>query len=387
MKPLYQQLHAGSGPDGAAQFVYASHPSRVIFGAGTIGRLPEEVKRLGLSRVLVVSTPGQQHGAQKVAAAMPGRIGFIFSGATMHTPVDVTEQAMEIVRAERIDGLVAVGGGSTTGLAKAIAYRTDLPQIIGPTTYAGSEMTPILGETENGIKVTVSDPKILPEVVIYDVDLTMTLSVAISVSSGMNAIAHAVEALYSKDRNPIISMFAEYAIAALARSLPAIFNNPSDVSARTEALYGAWLCGICLGSVGMALHHKLCHALGGAFNLPHAEMHTAVLPHVVAYNETAAPEAMQAIARALGTDPVDGLFELAQGLNATMALRDFGMPEQEIDPIAELALKNAYPNPRALERDAIRELLAAAWAGKRPERASKRKDDGSGANSGNSRGS
>ena len=188
------------------------------------------------------------------------------------------------------------------GLGKAIALRTDLPQIVLPTTYAGSEMTPILGETKDGVKTTQRTPKVLPEVVIYDVDLTLGLPPAIAATSGMNAMAHAVEALYAKDRNPVISLMAEEGIRSLARALPGIAEDPQDREARSDALYGAWLCGTCLGAVGMALHHKLCHVLGGAFDLPHAETHTIVLPHAVAYNASAAPDAMDRVARALGAE-------------------------------------------------------------------------------------
>src|SRR6266705_2999338 len=217
----------------------------------------------------------------------------------MHTPVDVTKHALLRVRELDANGVVAIGGGSTTGLGKAIAWRTGLPQVVVPTSYAGSEMTPILGETQDGLKTTQSSPKVLPETVIYDVDLTMTMPPSLSATSGLNAIAHAVEALYARDRNPIISLMAQEGIKNLARALPKIKDNADDIEARTEALYGAWLCGSCLGAVGMALHHKLCHTLGGTFNLPHAETHTVVLPHATAYNAEAAPEAMVRIARAL----------------------------------------------------------------------------------------
>ena len=189
---------------------------------------------------------------------------------------------------------MALGGGSTIGLAKAIALRTDLPQIAIPTTYAGSEMTPILGETKDGRKTTQKSMKVLPEVVIYDVDLTMTLPAGLSGTSGINAIAHAVEALYAEDANPIISVLAEQSIAALGRALPQIAADPSDREARSDAQYGAFLAGACLGSVGMALHHKLCHTLGGTFDLPHSETHTIVLPHALAYNAPAVPKAVDA---------------------------------------------------------------------------------------------
>ena len=348
-------------------FIYSANPGRVIFGSGTLSRLPDEIARLGLDRVLVLSTPQQEAEARRLADTIGARAAGIFAGATMHTPVEVTDSAMALVRDRQVDGVVAIGGGSTIGLGKAIALRTDLPQIVVPTTYAGSEMTPILGETRDGVKATQSSPKILPEVVIYDVDLTLSLPVSLSVTSGINAIAHAVEALYAREGNPVISMMAEEGTRALARSLPGIRRDPGDTDARSEALYGAWLCGICLGSVGMALHHKLCHTLGGSFDLPHAETHTAVLPHAVRYNAPDAPEAMKRVARAIGaSDAATGLHDLASSLGATMALRDLGMPHDGIARAADQALKNPYWNPRALDRDGLERLIASAWEGVRP---------------------
>jgi maleylacetate reductase len=274
---------------------------------------------------------------------------------------------METVWDVQADCIVSLGGGSTTGLGKAIALRTDLPQIVLPTSYAGSEMTPVVGQTSGGIKTTQSSPKILPEIVIYDVDLTMTMPTKLSATSGINAIAHAVEALYARDRNPVISLMAQESIRTLAHALPKICAQPDDRAARTDALYGAWLSGICLGAVGMALHHKLCHTLGGSFNLPHAETHTVILPHALAYNAPAAPEAMTRIAGALGVpDAAPGLHDLARKLAAPTSLREIGMPESGIDQAADLAVKNPYWNPRTIEREAIRELIARAWRGDAP---------------------
>jgi maleylacetate reductase len=279
----------------------------------------------------------------------------------------VTERAMGVIEAKDIDGLIALGGGSAIGLAKALSLRSGLPQLVLPTTYAGSEMTPILGETRDDIKTTQRRRDIVPDTVIYDVDLTMSLPAAISATSGLNAMAHAVEALYAPEANPIISLMAEEAITALGRALPRIVATPSDRDARGDALLGAWLCGTCLGAVSMSLHHKLCHVLGGSFDLPHAETHAIVLPHVVAYNAEAAPEAMRRIARALGApDATLGLFSLQRRLNVPLALADIGMPEDGIDLAAELATRNAYANPRSLDLAALRELLARAWRGEAP---------------------
>ncbi|MCA1770964.1 MAG: iron-containing alcohol dehydrogenase, partial [Halomonas sp.] len=200
-----------------------------------------------------------------------------------------------------------------------------------------------------------------------DVDLTLSLPAGMSGTSGINAIAHAVEALYARDRNPVISLMAEEGIAALARSLPVIAADPGDVKARSDALYGAWLCGSCLGAVGMSLHHKLCHTLGGSFDLPHAETHTIVLPHAVAYNAPAAPEAMMRIARALGCDdPAAGLFDLARAVGAPTALEEIGLRQEDVERAVEIATRNPYWNPREVEAKGIHRLLSHALVGHRP---------------------
>lgn len=348
-------------------FTFENLPCRVVFGSGTLGAAKAEVERLGGKHALVLTTPGQEAQGLALRAALGPLYSGIFPGARMHTPVEVTEQALAAMEACGADCVISLGGGSTTGLGKALALRTGVNQLCIPTTYAGSEMTPILGETKNGLKTTVRDTAVLPETVIYDVDLTLSLPVGLAATSGINAIAHAVEALYARDRNPIISLMAEDGIRALAHALPAIKRKPDDRNARTEALYGAWLCGMCLGTVGMALHHKLCHTLGGTFDLPHAETHTIVIPHALAYNAPAVPDAMTRISRALHTgDAARGLYDLARRLDVKLALRDIGMPEAGIDKAADLAMSNAYWNPRAVERDAIRDLIAQAWSGAPP---------------------
>lgn len=348
-------------------FNYVAHPARVIFGAGRVSEAAEVARSIGISRALVLSTPEQRGLAQRVSAALGALSAGVHAGAVMHTPVEVTEAALRVYAELGADGVVSMGGGSTTGLGKAIALRTDAPQLVIPTTYAGSEMTPIIGETQGGAKKTQTTAKVLPEAVIYDVELTLSLPPRLSAASGMNAIAHAVEALYARDGNPVVSLMAEEGIRALCQSLPVIAKAPGDVPARTEAQYGAWLCGMCLGAVGMALHHKLCHVLGGTFDLPHAETHAIVLPHAVAYNSSAAPTAMQRIARALGAaDAAEGLYSLAQSLEIPLALKDIGMPADGIGRAATLALQNPYWNPRPLEPGAIQELIRRAYEGERP---------------------
>lgn len=348
-------------------FEFLANPSRVIFGTGTIERVAHEVGRLGGERVLVLTTPQQADQGETVGNLLGDANAGMFANATMHTPMSVTEEALRTVDSLNVDCLLAIGGGSTTGLSKAIALRTDLPQVVVPTTYAGSEMTTILGETQDGRKKTIRDPKVLPETVIYDVDLTLGLPGALSVTSGINAMAHAVEALYAQNGNPVLSMFAEEGVRQLARSLPIISQSPKDRTARRDALYGAWLCALCLGTSGVALHHKLCHVLGGSFDLPHAETHTIVLPHAVAYNAPAVPDAMNALKRALNTDqPAGTLYDLAEKLKAPTALSDLGLEESAVDSVVHILFETEFWNPRSLDQQEIRSLVSNARLGIRP---------------------
>ncbi|QBQ99842.1 maleylacetate reductase [Paraburkholderia pallida] len=345
-------------------FVYQMLPARVVFGHGTSATLPAEAERLGLRRLLVLSTPEQVALAQRIQQLLGDRAPSTFNTATMHTPVEVTKRALEVVEAERIDGVVAVGGGSTIGLGKAIALRTDLPQIVLPTTYAGSEMTPILGETDDGRKTTQRSPKIQPEVVIYDVDLTLSLPLMMSALSAFNALAHAVEALYAPDSNPIVAMMAEEGVRAIVDALPKVLKEPDDPRARATLLYGAWLCACCLGVTTMGLHHKLCHTLGGMFDLPHAQTHAIVLPYALAYNAPMVPEAMSRLCRAMRSDDAIGaLLRLERDCRIPLALRDIGMPREGIARAVKQALSNPYGNPRPVESVALAELLEHAWAG------------------------
>jgi len=349
-------------------FVYNGQPSRVIFGQGSLQQLEAEIERLGAKRALVLCTPEQRPQAELIAQLLGGRAADIFDKAVMHVPIETAREAREVARRLGADCAVAIGGGSTTGLGKAIAMDSGLPILAIPTTYAGSEMTPVFGLTENGLKRTGKDPRVLPKTVIYDPELTVSLPVEMSITSGMNAIAHAAEGLYAQDGNPVMSLMAEEGIRALAAGLKSIHRDPADLAARGDCLYGAWLCGTVLGNVGMALHHKLCHTLGGSFNLPHAQTHTIVLPHAIAYNQSAAP-ALSRISRALGVDssPAQALFDLSSSLGAPTRLKDLGLTEADLDRATDIALSNPYWNPRAIEARAIRQLLQDAYDGVRPQ--------------------
>ena len=371
-------------------FEYNSSPARVIFGTGTLSHLSEEVSRLALQAPLVLSTPRQADQAFKLKEHLNGKAAGVFTKATMHTPIHITEEALRYAKDQKADSVISIGGGSTIGLGKAISIRTGFQHICIPTTYAGSEMTPILGETQDGQKTTRSDSKILPGTVIYDVELTMSLPAGISATSGVNAIAHAgqpypsrqrsnfriaalpyietqiVEALYAKNANPVISLLALEGVKVLSSSLPIITESFHDETARQSALYGAWLCATCLGAVGMSLHHKLCHTLGGSFNMPHAETHTIILPHALAYNAPKIPDVMQKLAAVLpgsGGEAIKGLNVLLGKIKVSRSLKDYGFQENDIDEAAEIAVSKPYWNPRLVEKVLIRELLRRAWAG------------------------
>lgn len=340
---------------------------RVVFGAGTRTKIAAELRRLNLSKALILATPQQGDTALEIAEHLGELAAGVFCKAAMHTPVDVTEAAMTHVSETGADCVVAIGGGSTTGLGKAIAYRTDLPQIVIPTTYAGSECTPILGQTEKGVKTTLSDPKVLPEVILYDSELVRTLPVPMAVTSALNAMAHAAEALYAPDRTPETTAMAIDGLKAFIDGLSQVLADPSDLAAREATQRGAWACGTVLGQVGMALHHKLCHTLGGSFDLPHAETHAIILPHAIAYNAGAAARDLQPICDLLGGENAGtALHAFAKSMNAPIALRDLGLGEADLDRAADLATTKPYPNPQPVTRDDIRALLQAAWAGDTP---------------------
>ena len=348
-------------------FTYSANAARVIFGYGSLPRVGEELARLGCRRVLVLSTHGHRRHAERVAEMLGTMACAVFDRAVMHVPIETARAAIAGARTTDADGIVAIGGGSTTGLAKAIALELALPIVAIPTTYAGSEGTPIYGLTEGGVKRTGRDLKVLPRTIVYDPELTVDLPIGLSVASAMNAIAHAAECLYAQDRNPVTDLLAEAGIRAIASAIPKIAADAHNRDARSDCLYGAWLCGTVLGTVGMALHHKLCHTLGGSFGLPHAETHACVLPHALAYNASSAPAAMACFARAIGrSSAASGLYDVANECGATLALRDIGLREDQIERAVDLAIASPYPNPRALERDALRRLITNAWAGERP---------------------
>ncbi|HET6439223.1 MAG TPA: maleylacetate reductase [Anaeromyxobacter sp.] len=348
-------------------FVHEALPGRVVFGEGSVACLPEELDRLGVRRALVLSTPGRRVLAAELAARLGARVVGIFDGAMVHVPAEVAERARRAAAEARADGCLAIGGGSTIGLGKAIALDPGLPLAAIPTTFSGSEATPIYGVTEGGIKRTGRHVRVLPRLIIYDPVVARSLPATVAGPSGLNAIAHCVEALYARDGSPVVSLLAEEGIRVLAAALPRLVADQDGLEAMGDALYGAWLAGACLGAAGMALHHKLCHTLGGSFGLPHAETHAVLLPHVAAYNAPATPETMARVARALGAaDAAGALFDLGRALGVPASLAEIGMPAAALERASRLATESPYWNPRPVDREAVLALLADAHAGRRP---------------------
>jgi len=349
------------------RFVHRTRPLRVTFGAGATGELPDELEALGLHRVLVVTTPRGEGEVGPLLERLGGRVVGVFAQARLHVPVEVAEAAREQAVRLGADGLLAVGGGSPVGVAKVVALRTGLPIVALPTTYSGSEMTSVWGLTEGGRKRTGRDERVAPRGVVYDPEWTLGLPGRTSAESGMNAVAHAVEALYAHDGSPLSGLLAEEGIRLLGRALPEVVRDPLALEPRTAALLGAHLAGWALELTSMGLHHKLCHVLGGMFGLSHARVHAVLLPHVAAFQEPAAPAALARVARALGEEHAGlGLHALNRELGITGTLRDLGLEPGDLEQVARAAGADAYPSPRRPTEDGVLELLRRAWEGAEP---------------------
>jgi maleylacetate reductase len=342
-------------------FTSETERGRVVFGAGMRDELPAALDALGLVRPLVLSTPGRSTTLAEIALVLERRAAGVCDVAALHVPADRVRAAVAAVDRLRPDALLAVGGGSAIGLAKATAMDRPLPIVAVPTTYSGSEMTSIWGVTGGDEKRTGRATAVAPCLVVYDPDLTIDLPVAVSASSGMNAVAHAVEALYAVGAPMDAVAAAMDALRSLAAALPRIVETPRDLAARTRALYGAHRAGVALELASMGLHHKICHVLGGSFGLPHADTHAVVLPHVVRFNAPAAPEAMGRIAEALGAeDAVLGVTALGRSLGLTRTLRDLGLRAEDLARAAARVAAASYPNPRPATAADVEAILRAA---------------------------
>ena len=348
-------------------FAYDALPGRVVFGAGSRASLADELDALGARRVLVVASAAEDHVTADVTARLGDRVVGRFRDVVQHVPVAGADAARAAATAAGADTVLTIGGGSATGFGKAIALEQDVRLAAVPTTYAGSEMTPIWGLTCGDEKRTGVDLRVKPALVVYDPELTLTLPPDIAGPSGMNALAHCVEALYGPGANPVVSLMALEGIRALHRSLPVVCAAPTELEARTGALYGAYLAATALASAGTGLHHKTCHVLGGLFGLDHAGMNAVVLGHALAYNAPAIPGLLADIEAALGTDDAPGaLHDLAADVGAPVGLAALGMPEDGLDDAARRVVAEAAGNVRPPEPEGIRRMLDDAYHGRRP---------------------
>ncbi|MFD4599788.1 maleylacetate reductase [Streptomyces sp. NPDC058464] len=348
-------------------FVHELLPQRVRFATGdAAGGVKAEVELLGAQRVMVIAAHAGE-AVDQIASGLPTALRF--DEVVMHVPVEVAERARAAALAHQADAVVSVGGGSATGLAKAVALTTGLPTVAVPTTYAGSEATAVWGLTEAGRKTTGVDPRVLPRAIVYDATLLRTLSAAMSVSSGLNALAHCVDSLWAPRADPINAVYATEGARALNEGLPRVARDPGDLAGIENALYGAYLAATAFASAGSGLHHKICHVLGGKYNLPHAQTHATVLPYVLALNAPSAPQAEARLANAFGTaTALEGLQHLRQTLGAPRALRDYGMQWSDIPAAVEEITAVVPPsNPEPVTAVDIAALLYAAWAGRRPD--------------------
>jgi len=347
-------------------FDFFCHSPTVMFGAGRVTDLASRLDQLGKSRALLITTAGGARRYREVAEVLASRLRASFDGAVPHCPIEVANAALDAFRRQGCDVVVTVGGGSTIGLGKYIAFETGAPHITLPTTLSGSEMTPLFGVLVDGEKRTRREPGALANTVIVDPMLAQSLPIRETATTGMNALAHCIEALYVPKSNPLTSQIALTGIEMLYRALKKLVDEPADLEARTQAAYGATIGGLMVNSVGIGMHHRICHVLGGRFQVPHGESNCVVLPHVLAYNAAAIPEACAMMESVMGAHPAVALQRLVRDLGAPVSLRELGVPADSIAAIADESFPHIDHNPLPVDDAAVLRLLEAAWAGQEP---------------------
>lgn len=341
---------------------------RVIFASGALLQVADEIALLNKKRVLLISDESAAKHAVRLQTELGSLVIQSVSHVVMHVPDEFSSPIAETARREKIDLVLTIGGGSATGLGKIIALECAIDLMAIPTTYAGSEMTSIWGRTNNNQKSTGRNPAVLPKTTIYDPELTLSLPYSISVNSGMNAIAHAVEALYAPEVTPEIKRAALEGITIFTSGLRGIRENINNLSSRTDLLRGSMLCGFSLNNATMGIHHKICHTLGGIFDLPHAPMHSAVLPWAVQYNQGFASTQLNEVAEVLSArSAAQGLWDLAKEVGAQTSLKEIGYPIERTEEVADVISSAKYVNPRPFDKDGIMELLSNANTGSRPD--------------------
>lgn len=351
-------------------FTHLAMPGRVVHGAGRVAELADEVAALGAERVMFCCTKSRVPAVKQLAATLGDRVAGICDAAKIFVPLTAVEPGREMAADLGADCLVSYGGGTAVGLAKAIALEQGQPIVSIVTTYSGSETTALQGIIgHDGVRVNYRDMRMLPRTLIYDPELMVDVPLDVSVASGFNSISHAVSSYLGKDANPVADMYSENGIRTMSAALVKLAENPRDIDARSDAMQGAWLCGMTIMSSGTTIHHKIAHVLGGGFDLPHGPTHAVVLPHSTSYNRDQAPDAMAGIGRAFGVAPEDApnaLFDLLGKSGAVESLRGLGLPESALDEAADRIMIDRYFNLRDYDRDAIRALLQDAWEGRPP---------------------
>lgn len=376
-------------------FKHTTLGQRVLFGSGrAAAHVAAEIERLGASRPMIVAADSERAFAETATAGITAVLWW--DEVAQHVPVEVADAARVEAAHYGIDVIVCVGGGSTTGLAKAVALTAHVPIIAVPTTYAGSEATNVWGLTEDRTKTTGIDDRVLPVAVVYDADLSKSLPVGLSVASGLNGMAHCIDSLWAPKADPINQALALEGARALNLALRGIVADPDDLRAREQALYGCYLAAVAFASAGSGLHHKICHVLGGTFDLPHAQTHATVLPYVLALNAPAVPELATGLATALGRSAataqehgvayigtleapprvireapalaaVIALNSLREAVQAPSRLADYGFTADRI-PEAVRRILTAAPssNPVAVTEENLTALLTDALTGATP---------------------
>ncbi len=347
--------------------VHNAVPHRVVFGAGAVDTVADEVTRLGMTRPLVLSTPGRAGMAGRVQAMLGANCAGLLATAVSQVPIELAVASRKQARDMGADCLISVGGGASIGLGKGIALETAMPIIAIPTTYSGSEMTAFCGITIDGVKRMHQSLNMLARTVIYDPALSVGLPVPVSAASAMNALAHCVDAIYTPTASPILLTAGVEGAAAIHRALPRVAAEPSDLDARSELLYGAYLAGAALAS-GFALQHGIAHVLGGTLGIEHGLSHAVVLPHVAAYNERFAPDAVGRVARALGADHAGvAIFDLLVASGLPTSLQALGVTEDQLDLVARLTVETDHGNnPGPVDAAGVRLILDQAFSGTRP---------------------
>jgi maleylacetate reductase len=342
-------------------FDYQSYPVRVVFGPGRLDSVPDELDRLGCERVMLIADAAAPGGKQLVGR-LGDRLADVWNELAQHVPIPIAERARRAAADGAVDGLVSLGGGTATGLAKAIALDSGLPILAVPTTYAGSELTPVYGMTGNQRKRTGSDERVRPKVVIYDPELTTGLPAEVTGPSAFNAMAHCFGALWAPGGNPLTRALAAEGIRAVVASLPVLREDPAELGARAGLQYAAFLGGTVLGTVGTALQHRICHSLGGRLGLAHADTHAAVLPHVVALNMPVLAGCLEPV---LGARPATALWDLARRVGLTTSLARLGAGAEHLRAVARDVAGSANPVPA--DADVIEALLRRAFDDEPPE--------------------